>query len=201
MNGAAQVPMFKSRRRWSRSVTGKKGRGDRAGVPEADAPPGPSGRAPRGRWVGRCVRFLYRARPLRFLSAPMLWFCILPIGFMHLTALAFQFVCFPVFGIPFVRARDYIAMDRHRLGYLGPVAKLNCDYCGYVNGVLAYAAEIAGRTEQYWCPIKHALRLKAVHRRYGRFLDYGDPEQFRRRFERVRHDFADVERSGEAGGK
>lgn len=151
--------------------------------------------------MGRFVRFLYRARPLRFPSAPMLWFCILPIGFMHLAALAFQFVCFPVFGIPFVRARDYIAMDRHRLCYPGTVAKLNCAYCGYVNGVLAYVTEIAGRTEQYWCPIKHALRLKAMHKRYGHFLDYGDAEQFRDCFERVRRDFADVERADDAGGK
>jgi hypothetical protein len=52
--------------------------------------------------------------------------------------------------------------------------------------------EIAGRTEQYLCPIKHALRLKAMHSRYPRFLDYGDAEEYRKRVEQVRRDFDDL---------
>jgi hypothetical protein len=59
-----------------------------------------------------------------------------------------------------------VVIDRHRLGYLNPVQKLNCVFCGYGNGVIAYAREITARTEQYWCPIKHALKVKGSHDRY-----------------------------------
>ena len=38
------------------------------------------------------------------------------------------------------------------------VKKFNCSYCGYANGVLHYASVIAGRTEQYWCGVKHEKR-------------------------------------------
>ena len=61
--------------------------------------------------------------------------------------------------------------------------RFNCGYCGYVNGVIAHVQEIAGRTEQYWCPIKHALGLRARHSRYRHFLEYGDAEAWRERFE------------------
>ena len=44
---------------------------------------------------------------------------------------------------------QYIVIDRHRLKYLNAIEKLNCVYCGYGNGVIAYARDIAGRTEQY----------------------------------------------------
>jgi hypothetical protein len=79
------------------------------------------------------------------------------------------------------------------LAYLNPIEKLNCLYCAYANGVFAYTTEIAARTEQYWCPIKHALRMKGVHSRYQHFFDYGDAEGYRRGIEQVRRDFADLE--------
>ncbi len=53
--------------------------------------------------------------------------------------------------------------------YLNFIEKLNCQYCAYGNGVLAYVVEVAGRTEQYWCPVKHALRMKSMHSRYKFF--------------------------------
>ena len=83
-------------------------------------------------------------------------------------------------------------MDRRKLSYLNSIERWNCVYCEYVNGVLAYAQEITGRTEQYWCPIKHALRLRTMHRRYSHFLDHGDAEQYRQRIEQVRRDFDDL---------
>jgi hypothetical protein len=53
--------------------------------------------------------------------------------------------------------------------------------------------EVAARTEQYWCPIKHALRVKGVHSRSQHFFDYGDAEGYRRGIEQVRRDFEDLE--------
>jgi hypothetical protein len=49
------------------------------------------------------------------------------------------------------------------------------------NGVFAYVREVAGRTEQYWCPIRHAKRIPAPHVHYRQFVDYGDAEGYRRR--------------------
>ncbi len=57
--------------------------------------------------------------------------------------------------------------------------KLNCAYCSYANGVIAYVREIAGRTEQYWCPIKHARRAIGAYSHYAQFHDYGDAGGFR----------------------
>ena len=65
-------------------------------------------------------------------------------------------------------------IDRHHLAYLNGIEKLNCVFCGYANGVFAYLREIAGRTEQYWCPIRHARRVRAPHAHYHEFVDFGD---------------------------
>ena len=59
----------------------------------------------------------------------------------------------------------------------------------YANGLLAYATEIAARTEQYFCPIKHARKILGVHDRYARFLDYGDAADFHARLEEFRSAF------------
>lgn len=59
--------------------------------------------------------------------------------------------------------------------------ELNCVYCGYANGVLAYVREIAARTEQYWCPIRHAKGVRAPHAHYREFVDYGDAKGYHRR--------------------
>ena len=59
-------------------------------------------------------------------------------------------------------------------------------YCSYGNGLAAYFREIAARTEQYWCPIKHARRIKAAHGRYPLFFEYGDAESYIKGLERLR---------------
>jgi hypothetical protein len=57
------------------------------------------------------------------------------------------------------------------------------------DGKIEYTREIAARTEQYWCPIKHASRIKAAHGRYSRFVDYGDAEAYRENLKKVRENF------------
>lgn len=56
----------------------------------------------------------------------------------------------------------------------------------YTNGLIAYAREILARTEQYWCPIKHAHKVLGTHDRYALFLDYGDAEECHRKLEALR---------------
>ena len=75
---------------------------------------------------------------------------------------------------------------------------LNCSYCDYANGVIAYVREIGSRTEQYWCPIKHALRIRDPHERYLKFLEYGDAVGYRARHESFRDKLRSV---GPAGQK
>ena len=42
------------------------------------------------------------------------------------------------------------------------------------------------RTDQYFCPIKHARKVLGIHSRYARFLDYGDAADYEARLERYR---------------
>lgn len=86
----------------------------------------------------------------------------------------YQAICFPIYGIPKVGRGDYIISDRYALPYLNIIEKVNCQYCAYMNGLIAYTQEIAGRSEQYWCPIKHARKMATLHERYVRFLEFGD---------------------------
>jgi hypothetical protein len=150
----------------------------------------------------KLTRYLRDARFTSYLTTPMILSCIIPTLLADSWATIYQFVCFGAYGIPKVRRSDYIILDRSKLRYLNTIEKLNCAYCGYVNGAFAYVQEIAGRTEQHWCPIKHAVRLKMMHSRYQRFLDYGDAEQYRKRVEEVRRDFEDLkeeEKKAKAG--
>ncbi len=137
-------------------------------------------------------RYLTEAALLNILTTPIIWFILIPALFLDLSVTLYQAICFPVYAIPKVRRSRYIVIDRHALSYLNVIEKINCVYCGYFNGLMGYVREIAARTEQYWCPIKHARRVGAMHSRYARFFEYGDAEGYRRYLEQVRRDFADL---------
>ena len=141
----------------------------------------------------RISRYLKEADILNILTIPFIWACLFPALLMDAAVSLFQAVCFPIYKIPKVKRSSYIVIDRYALSYLNGIEKLNCAYCGYFNGLIAYIREIAGRTEQYWCPIKHARRTSGFHNRYSKFLEYGDAEGYRREIEKVRHDFEDIE--------
>lgn len=126
------------------------------------------------------LRWLVHSRPQNWLSAPFIYAVFVPFVLLDLFVSLYQAVCFPLYGIPKVRRADYFAYDRHKLGYLNWLEKLNCEYCAYGNGLLAYVTEITARTEQYWCPIKHARKVLGTHDRYRRFADFGDGEQYQR---------------------
>jgi hypothetical protein len=140
----------------------------------------------------RLHRYFMESTFLVILTTPVIWSVLVPIAFLDLVVSLYQALCFGIYGIPKVRRSDYLLMDRHRLAYLNFLEKLNCEYCAYGNGVFAYATEIAARTEQYWCPIKHALRVKSMHSRYRFFFDYGDAEHYRQEIEKVRRSFEDI---------
>jgi len=130
--------------------------------------------------------FLAQSSLLTVVTAPVIYSMIVPLMILDLWVTIYQAICFRVYGIAGVRRADYIALDRGRLAYLNWIEALNCLYCSYGNGVIAYAREISSRTEQYWCPIKHAIRITDPHHRYYDFLEFGDAEGYRTRLDGFR---------------
>jgi hypothetical protein len=57
--------------------------------------------------------------------------------------------------------------------------------------LFAYIREVAARTEQYWCPIKHARRIVSAHERYHGFADYGDAEAYHGELEALRNELSE----------
>jgi hypothetical protein len=139
-------------------------------------------------------RFLLRSRLLVVLSAPVIYAGWIHFLLMDFFVTLYQLICFPIYRIPKVRRADYLVFDREDLPYLNIIEKFNCFYCSYGNGVAAYTREVAARTEQYWCPIKHARRIKGAHDRYPAFFDYGDAEAFQQGLNRLRRQY-DEEKS------
>ena len=144
-------------------------------------------------------RFLLRSNLLDILTAPIVYSGWIPFLLMDLFVTVYQTICFPIYRIPKVKRSDYLVFDRGDLPYLNLIEKFNCLYCSYGNGVAAYTREVASRTEQYWCPIKHARRIKAAHERYPKFFDHGDAEAFRQGLNRLRRQF--LEDSGNSKEK
>jgi len=127
----------------------------------------------------RIPTYIVQGELLNLLTAPIIYSLLLPFVLLDLWVTLYQWVCFPVYGMPRVPRRRYFAIDRHRLAYLNGIEKVNCTFCSYANGVIAYVREVAGRTEQYWCPIKHARAVQTPHERYHVFVDYGDAQGYR----------------------
>ena len=136
-------------------------------------------------------RWLVTDRPQNLITGPIIYFMLIPMVLLDLTVTLYQALSFPIYRIAKVPRATYIIFDRHQLGYLNFYERLHCEYCAYASGLLAYATEIVARTEQYFCPIKHARKALGTHARYARFLAYGEAadyhaklEQYRRALER-----------------
>ncbi|WP_298833960.1 hypothetical protein [uncultured Piscinibacter sp.] len=137
-------------------------------------------------------RYLRASRLSVALSAPLVYAGFLPFALLDLFVTVYQRLCFPIYGIPTARRGDYLQFDRGDLPYLNAIERFICFYCSYANGVAAYAREVVARTEQYWCPIKHARRIVAAHDRYPRFFEFGDAQSYREGLERLRQRYVDT---------
>lgn len=131
-------------------------------------------------------QYLREARLGHILTAPIIYGVVFPLLLLDLAVTIYQHTCFRVYGIPRVKRADYIIIDRQHLAYLNAIEKLNCMYCGYGNGLMEYCREIIARTEQYWCPIKHARRALSQHDRVRHFVDYGDAAAYKQELQRLR---------------
>lgn len=124
--------------------------------------------------MGRPSLFAYviGARPLVALTAPVIYSLIVVFALADLWVSAYQAICFRAYGVRQVERHQYFRFDRARLPYLNALERFNCIYCSYVNGVIAYVREVAARTEQYWCPIKHTQPPVDAHPRYEDFANH-----------------------------
>ena len=85
---------------------------------------------------------------LSLLTAPVIYSLLLPLVMLDLWVTLYQWICFPIYGVARVPRRRYFALDRHKLAYLNGIEKVNCTFCSYANGLIAYVREVAARTEQ-----------------------------------------------------
>jgi len=147
------------------------------------------------------IRYIATIPILNLLSSPVIYMMFVPIILMDIFVTLYQSVCFPIYGIPKVSRKAYLFMDRHHLKYLNIIERLNCLYCSYFNGVVAYVREIAARTELYWCPIKHSKTGKGLHPYYHQFIDYGEYQRLKEAWaeKRALLKHADSQESPESG--
>lgn len=132
------------------------------------------------------LRYIAQAEFRNLVSAPVIYSMIVPLVALDISVTLYQLLCFPLYRIERVRRGEYMAFDRRHLAYLNAIEKFNCTYCSYANGLASYVKEIIARTEQYWCPIRHARRLLETHSHYGQFVDYGDVEAWRQELGQLR---------------
>ncbi|NKB38711.1 MAG: hypothetical protein GKR93_16380 [Gammaproteobacteria bacterium] len=134
------------------------------------------------------IKFLRQSQPRNIISAPIIYSVFIPFFLLDVWVTVYQYLCFPLYRIPRVKRSMYIVIDRHHLRYLNSIERFNCIYCGYAGGVISYVREVAARTEQYWCPIKHARKILDPHRRYARFADFGQADGYADLLQEMRND-------------
>ncbi len=151
------------------------------------------------------VQWFLHVRPINYLTAPIIYGMAAPLVFVDVCIGIFQTTCFPIYGILKPKRADYIVMDHRHLAYLNLFEKAHCMYCAYASGVLAMAVEVTSRTEQYFCPIKHARKILGSTQRYAHYLGYGDAEDFHIKLEQFRDELAEelrqVKSASTKGGK
>lgn len=140
----------------------------------------------KGNWIKVPISFRY------IMSMPFIYGMMIPSLIFHASIEVYHQVCFRLYGIPLVYGKDYFVYDRQLLSQLNIFERINCIYCSYVNNLIRYSAEIGGRTERYWCPIKYHHRISNQHSQYDKFVSCSDPKKFRSEWAELR-DFSDLE--------
>lgn len=120
-----------------------------------------------------------------WLSVPFIYMVFVPIVLLDIFTELYHQVAFRLYGMSRVERYKYVKIDRHKLSYLNWFDKINCAYCGYANGLAGYFSEIAARTEQYWCGIKHKKSSAFIEpKHHQEFIDYDDEKIFNQRYEK-----------------
>ena len=111
---------------------------------------------------------------------PILSLLAFPILVLDILVEIYHKTCFPLYGTKYVKRKDFIKFDRHKLDYLNIIQKMYCFYCAYGNGVVLYWGEIAANTEKYWCGIMHKKELE--YQKRLKFAKYNNKKDFEKKF-------------------
>ena len=149
-------------------------------------------REAHGRLKTGFFRWLVTNRPANLITGPIIYSMIVPLVILDVFVSFYQATCFPIYRITRLRRGDFIVFDRQQLEYLNFIEKFHCTYCAYASGLVSYVSAIIGKTEEYFCPIKHARHILGSHARYNRFLDYGDAADYEGRLEEFRRNLDDT---------
>lgn len=132
--------------------------------------------------------YMWHTPILHYLTAPIIYAGIIPAFILEFFLFVYQMINFRVYKIAPVVRKDYFIFDRASLDFLNIIEKINCFYCSYFTGLLNYTMEVVGRTEQFWCPIRHARKLLAHHAHYTKFTPYGDGKRYREELKKLREE-------------
>ena len=119
-----------------------------------------------------------RSRPINMITGPIIYSMFVPLLFLDICVSFYQASCFPVYKIAQVSRADFIIFDRQELKYLDWVSKFHCTYCAYGVGVVGFVAAVIGRTEAYFCPIKHQARSAPPAPTALQYIDYAQAPDF-----------------------
>lgn len=130
-------------------------------------------------------------------AVPLTLLMVIPVVIADIFFEIYHQIAFPIYGIPRVKRSRYIRItDREKLPYLSWFEKLNCAYCGYVNGWLHYASTIAGRTESHFCAIAHLETRGYIPSEHEKsFMKYGDDSALKKRYSSHSLEYKDTESS------
>lgn len=138
------------------------------------------------------LKYLWTADIRSYLVAPLIYAMIVPLVLLDFFVSLYHAIGFSLLRIEKIKRSDYIIFDRNHLAYLNIFEKINCGYCSYANGLIAYTREIAGKTEQYWCPIKHAKKAYLTHPYYKNFIEYGDADSYQMQLNQLRKQLGQI---------
>ena len=120
------------------------------------------------------------------LSIPFIWGMFIFFIVFDIALEIYHQISFRIFILPIVDRSRYIKIDRHKLNYLLFPDKMRCVYCGYANGVLAYAVKITSVTEEYRCAITHEKDGNFIEPPHQKdFVEFGDETEFVSRFKNI----------------
>lgn len=130
------------------------------------------------------LKYPYK-RLRHIISAPIIYSAFVPLIIFDVWMEIYHRICFPLYGISYIKRSQYIKIDRHKLSYLTLFQKMNCMYCGYANGALNYWSRIAAISEHYWCGIQHQKSKDfkpPAHHKY--FAKFNDEEDFNKKYKK-----------------
>ena len=126
------------------------------------------------------MKYLFTTNRLKhWIVFPFIWLPLFIVLVLDFFVEIYHRIAFPLYDMPLVDRTGYVQIDRYKLKYLSFFDKINCAYCGYVNGFAAYFVRIACDTEKYWCGIQHEKNKKFKQPAHHKdFLKYDDEEAY-----------------------